>query len=259
MVFAGPPEDDIDWADMCPGGSLKFLQRAWRLSGDVTSEVGTPACRRGRRAAPGHPPHRAEAEQLIESHRFNVLVARTMELVNATRKAIDSGCGPADPAVREAAETVAILLSPGRAVHRGGDVGAAGPRADRRPRRLAGGRRGAAGQESVTAVVQVQGKVKARLEVSPEISEADLEAAAMADDAVQRALDGQDRPQGDRAGAQAGQHRRRLTRFVVDESAEVYRCRPAADHINPWSPRTQSCLKAASKDAVAGGKSSRRR
>ena len=34
-----------------------------------------------------------------------------MELVNATRKAIDSGCGPADPAVREAVEAVAILLS----------------------------------------------------------------------------------------------------------------------------------------------------
>ena len=34
-----------------------------------------------------------------------------MELVNATRKAIDSGCGPADPAVREATEAVAILLS----------------------------------------------------------------------------------------------------------------------------------------------------
>ena len=52
MVFAGPPEDDIDWADMSPGGSLRFLQRAWRLSGDVTSavgvrpEAGTPRCAR---------------------------------------------------------------------------------------------------------------------------------------------------------------------------------------------------------------------
>ncbi len=48
---------------------------------------------------------------MIESQRFNVMVARTMELVNATRKAIDSGVGGADPAVREAVETVAILLS----------------------------------------------------------------------------------------------------------------------------------------------------
>ena len=45
-------------------------------------------------------------------------------------------------------------------------------------------------QESVTAVVQIQGKVKARLEVSPEISEDDLEAAALADETVERALDG---------------------------------------------------------------------
>jgi leucyl-tRNA synthetase len=45
-------------------------------------------------------------------------------------------------------------------------------------------------QESVTAVVQIQGKVKARLEVSPEISEDDLEAAALADESVRRALDG---------------------------------------------------------------------
>src|SRR5690606_36876641 len=41
LVFAGPPEDDIDWADMSPGGSLRFLQRAWRLAGDVTSAPGT--------------------------------------------------------------------------------------------------------------------------------------------------------------------------------------------------------------------------
>jgi len=45
-------------------------------------------------------------------------------------------------------------------------------------------------QESVTAVVQIQGKVRARLEVSPGISEEDLEAAALADETVRRALDG---------------------------------------------------------------------
>ena len=32
MVFAGPPEDDVDWADVSPSGSVKFLSRAWRLS-----------------------------------------------------------------------------------------------------------------------------------------------------------------------------------------------------------------------------------
>ena len=37
MAFAGPPEDDIDWADVSPAGSAKFLGRAWRLARDVTS------------------------------------------------------------------------------------------------------------------------------------------------------------------------------------------------------------------------------
>ena len=45
-------------------------------------------------------------------------------------------------------------------------------------------------EDSVTAIVQVRGKVRARLEVSPDISEADLEAAALADAGVQNAIDG---------------------------------------------------------------------
>jgi leucyl-tRNA synthetase len=40
MAFAGPPEDDIDWRDVSPVGSQKFLARAWRFSGEVTSEPG---------------------------------------------------------------------------------------------------------------------------------------------------------------------------------------------------------------------------
>jgi leucyl-tRNA synthetase len=190
MVFAGPPEDDIDWADLSPAGSVKFLQRAWRLSGDVTSQPGTSP--EGGDVALRKATHRTvhEAEQLIESQRFNVLVARTMELVNVTRKAIDSGAGPADPAVREAAEVVALLLSLvapytaeemwERLGHRPTVARAGWPTVD--PALLV--------EESVTAVVQVQGKVRARLEVSPDVSDADLEAAALADPAVQRALDG---------------------------------------------------------------------
>jgi leucyl-tRNA synthetase len=190
LVFAGPPEDDIDWADMSPSGSLKFLQRAWRLSGDVTSAPGTP--REGGDVALRKVTHKTvhEVEELLESHRFNVVVARTMELVNATRKAIDSGCGPADPAVREAAETVAVLLSLvtpyvaeemwERLGHEPTVARAGWPTVD--PALLV--------EDEVTAVVQIQGKVRARLEVSPDISEADLEALALADPQVVKAIDG---------------------------------------------------------------------
>ncbi len=47
-------------------------------------------------------------------------------------------------------------------------------------------------EESVVAVVQIQGKVKARLDVSPDISDADLEALALADPAVVNAVDGRE-------------------------------------------------------------------
>lgn len=192
LVFASPPEDNIDWADVSPGGSLRFLQRAWRLSGDVASPPGVDVS--GGDPALRKVTHKSlrEAETLVESHRFNVMVARVMELVNATRKAIDSGCGPDDPAVREATEAVAIMLSLvapytaedmwERLGHQPSVARAGWPAVDE----------ALLVEESVTAVVQVQGKVKARLEVAPDISGADLEAAALADPAVQRAIDGRE-------------------------------------------------------------------
>ncbi len=192
LVFASPPEDNIDWADVNPAGSLRFLQRAWRLSADVTSppgvapETGDVALRKVT--------HRtvADAAHLVESHRLNVMVAKVMELVNATRKAIDTGVGPADPAVREAAEAVAIVLSLvapfmaeemwERLGHQPSVSQASWPTVDE----------ALLVEDTVTAIVQIQGKVKARLEVAPEVTDADLEAAAMADGDVIRAIDGRE-------------------------------------------------------------------
>ncbi len=190
LVFAGPPEDDIDWADLSPGGSLRFLQRAWRLAQDVTSEPGTvPAAGDTslRRVT-----HRMvhDVEQLLESRRFNVAVARMMELVNACRRAIDTGPGGADPAVREAAEVVAQLLSlvaPHTAEEMWEALGhqptvatSSWPEID--PDLLV--------DDTVTCVVQVQGKVRARLEVPPGIDAAELERRVLADAEVQRFVDG---------------------------------------------------------------------
>ncbi len=192
IVFAGPPDDDIDWADLSPAGSLRFLQRVWRLARDVTAPVGIDVSRGDvelRRTT-----HRMihEVTELMESHRFNVVVARVMELVNAARKAIDSGPGPGDPAVREAAETVAVVLSlvapytaedMWEALGHQPTVARAGwPSAD--PALLV--------QESVTCVVQVQGKVRGRLQVAPDISESELQAAALTEPGVLRAIDGRE-------------------------------------------------------------------
>ena len=190
MVFAGPPEDDVDWADVSPSGSVKFLNRAWRLSGDVASKVGVDF--KSGDLALRKTTHKAlhDISFAVESFRFNVAVARIMELVNATRKAIDSGCGPADPAVREATETVAIslsLIAPytaeemwERLGHKPSVALAGWPEVDST----------LLTEDSVTAIFQVNGKIKNRVEISPSISDKELEEMALSDGAIKTELGG---------------------------------------------------------------------
>ena len=188
MAFAGPPEDDINWEDVSPAGSAKFLARAWRLANDVTSapevqwKTGDVALRRQT--------HRflQDVPGMIEATKFNVAIARIMELVNATRKAIDGTPGPADAAVREAAEAVTVALSlfaPYAAEEMWEMLGyppfvafAGWRKAD--PTLLV--------EDSITAVVQVDGKVRDKFEVSPKISGEELEKLARASASVVRSV-----------------------------------------------------------------------
>lgn len=193
MVFASPPEDDIDWADVSPQAALRFLGRAWRLAQDV-EESGAPV---GVDYATGDQELRQkvhkvvhEAEQLMDGHKFNVVVARTMELVNATRKTIDSGAGVADPAVREATTVIAQLLSlvaPYTAEDMWAKLGyepsvarSTWPEVDE----------ALLVEDAVTAVVQVKGKLRDKFDVSPSITTEELEAKALASEKVQKFIDG---------------------------------------------------------------------
>ena len=197
MAFAGPPEDDIDWRDVSVTGSQKFLARAWRLSGEVSAPVGAdPAL--GDQAL-RRITHRflSEVPGQIEAFKFNVAVARTMELVNAIRKAVDSGPGAADPAVREAVEVVAVALSlyaPYTAEDMWERLGHGGATKDDLVA-FAGWRKAdplLLVDESITAIVQVDGKVRDKLEVSPTIGGDELEALARASENVQRAIGGRE-------------------------------------------------------------------
>jgi len=190
MVFAGPPEDDVDWADVSPSGSAKFLNRAWRISGDVTSKPGVDFSTGD--LALRKITHKAlhDISFAVESFRFNVAVARVMELVNHTRKAIDLGCGAADPAVREAAEAIAISLSLvapytaeemwERLGHKPSVALAGWPTIDQ----------SLLAADNVTAILQVNGKIKERIDVSPNISDADLEKLAMDNPEIKAAIAG---------------------------------------------------------------------
>jgi leucyl-tRNA synthetase len=189
MIFASPPEDDIDWADMNPDAIVKFLGRVWRLAGEAGA------------AGTGHGAgdtelrkitHRTvdEVTRLVEAFRLNVAVARLMELASATRRVIDVGPGADDPAVREATETLAVLLSifaPYTAEecwellgHKPSVAQAGWPSAD--PALLV--------EDLVTCVVQVNGKVRDRLEVPPGIGDDELRELALAAPGVVRALGG---------------------------------------------------------------------
>ena len=190
LVFAGPPEDDIDWADVSPSGSFKFLNRAWRISGDVTSNPGVDF-KSGDLAL-----RKVTAKSLfdisfaVESFRFNVAVARIMELVNATRKAIDSGPGGGDPAVREAAEAIAISLSL-VAPYTAEDMW---ERLGHKPAVALAGwpiiEESLLGADNVTVVLQVSGKIKDRIEVSPAITAAELEKLALDNDLIKTEIAG---------------------------------------------------------------------
>jgi len=212
MIFASPPQDDIDWADVNPDAMVKFLGRVWRIASDVAAadvaaaDVAAASDNAGTDGSVADGDlelrrftHRIvdEVTRQVQGYHLNVAVARLMELVSATRKAIDSGPGAADPAVREAAEALAVMLSlfapytaeecwetlgsPARAQSPIPSVArTAWPAAD--PALLV--------QETVTCVVQVNGKVRDRLEVSPEITEDELRELALAASGVARALTG---------------------------------------------------------------------
>jgi leucyl-tRNA synthetase len=190
MAFAGPPEDDIDWADVSPAASSKFLARAWRCANEVQSEPGVDFGSGDLELRRATHLFLQQFPEQIESFKFNVGVAKVMELVNALRKAIDGNPGPKDPAVREAAETVAKALSlfapytaedMWQALGHQPAVALAGF-AKPIPELLV--------QTSLTAVVQIDGKLRDKFEVPTDISEAELEKLAMSSDVVKKALEG---------------------------------------------------------------------
>lgn len=201
MVFAGPPEDDIDWADVAPGSLQRFLARALRLADDVGPGVEPVETTAGSRAHDlRRTVHRTvhDAEDLLDRTRFNVVVARVMELVTAARKALDSGPAAGEDAaahaaaVREATEVVAILLglfAPytaeemwERLGHEPSVAEAGWPQVDE----------ALIGDDVVVAVVQVDGRVRDRVCVPADVGPDALRAAALATGGVRRTTAGRD-------------------------------------------------------------------
>jgi leucyl-tRNA synthetase len=188
MAFAGPPEDDIDWADVSPAGSAKFLARAWRLANDVSSAPGVDFKSGDKDVRKAVHSFLRDFATSIETFKFNVGVAKIMELVNVLRKAVDTGVDSGDAAIREGVEEIAKALSlfaPYTAEDMWEQLG-------HKPgvalAEFAACDESLLVESSIVAVIQVDGKLRDKVEVAVDISETELEAMALASDAVKRAI-----------------------------------------------------------------------
>jgi leucyl-tRNA synthetase len=194
MLFSGPPEDDVDWADVSPEAMRKFLARVLRLvpPDHRWSSLSRPGARPAEGQVLRRTAHRTvhEVDGLIGAGRFNVAIARLMELVGEVRRAADGGAGDDTQVHREAAGTVAVLLSLfapqtaqdlwERLGHTTPVAGEPWPTVD--PASLV--------TTEVEAVVQVDGKVRDRLPVAADVTAEELERLALVRPAVERAVGG---------------------------------------------------------------------
>jgi leucyl-tRNA synthetase len=178
----GPLDVSRPWETRAVVGLQRFLQRLWRNAIDETTGL-VRVSEEPPDLATERLTHRvvADVRQEMEAMRFNTAIAR-MIVLNNHLTGLDSPS-------RSVVERLVKLLAPiaphiaeelwSRLGHAGSLAREPYPEAD--PAYLV--------EETVTAVVQIQGKVRARLEVPPSVSAADLEALALADAAVVAALD----------------------------------------------------------------------
>ncbi len=188
-----PPAEDVDWEDFQLDGCERFLHRVWRLSvpgTDLFSDV------RDGEATAADQSIEAATHVLIdrvtgeyERWSYNTAVAGFMEFTNTLYKYVQSDDGPHGPTLGFAVDTLLRLMAPAvphitaeLAQRRGTDHVHLDdwPTAD--PAMLV--------VDTVTMIVQVNGKVRDRIDVPAEIAEAEAQALALASDAVQPFLDG---------------------------------------------------------------------
>ncbi|MCR4509318.1 leucine--tRNA ligase [Pseudomonas sp. 32.2.56] len=196
MMFASPPDMSCEWSDAGVEGANRFLRRVWRLAQqhvnlgvagalDVTSlDDEQKAVRRAIHLA-----IKQSSFDIGQHHKFNTAIAQVMTLMNVLEKAAQATAQ--DRALlQEGLEAVALLLAPitphishqlwQELGHEEAIIDAAWPQVDE----------SALVQDSLTLVIQVNGKLRGEIIVAASASREEVEAAARANENVQRFTEG---------------------------------------------------------------------
>jgi len=191
-MFAAPPDQTLEWTESGVQGAQKFLQRLWRavhqlVEGGDIAELAVDSLSDDQKTL-----RRKTHETIVgvtadfgERKTFNTAIAKVMELLNAVNK-FDAKDAQGRAVVSEALETAVRVLAPivphitqvlwNELGHDGLILDVSWPQADD----------SALVKDSLLYVLQVNGKVRGRVEVPADADKASVEAAAMADENVQR-------------------------------------------------------------------------
>jgi len=202
VMFVAPPEKEVEWSDAGLDGSFRWLARVWRVAehwreAALAAAPLDPATLTADERAMRRKTHetiRRVTADIDTRKQMNTAVSAMMELVNDLYVFTDVQRGAATAqgaaVAREAIESLVVVLSPfaphtaeelwERYAHTGTLAAAHWPAVDD----------AAARAERIVVPVQVNGKVRGRIEVSPDASDAELERLALADPSVQPHLAG---------------------------------------------------------------------
>jgi len=189
VMFAGPPEKDIDWSDEQVEGCSRFLGRVWRLAyaqRDCAGEKKPLGGETGQALAIRKATHKTlkRVTEEIERLGFNTSIARVMELVHLLTPMAPSADPSERAAMAEAMRLMAFMLSP-VAPHLSDELGAVyGKDESLQAQSWPAYDPALAAEDEITYAVQINGKLRGQVTVSADASEADVKGAAKADEKV---------------------------------------------------------------------------
>jgi leucyl-tRNA synthetase len=191
-MFAAPPEQSLEWSDSGVEGASRFLKRLWKLVYRHVGAGASPALKiealNEAQKAVRHSVHSTLAkvsDDVGRRYTFNTAIAANMELMN-TLSRFDDDSEQGQAVMQEALDAVVLMLSPivphithtlwAALGHQLAVVDSTWPSVDE----------SALVQASIALVVQVNGKVRGKINVAPDASREVIEAAVMDEDNVQK-------------------------------------------------------------------------